>query len=108
MDIALVVPILKNVQSFRKFHRRKREKFGFNFGNFHRDFDYMYTKNVTPGNKTLGSHLKGCYIIYIYIYTNTALCTLSMIIFFKTNCENEKNVSVLLFTKFLISKTLHG
>ena len=35
MDIALVVPILKNVQSFRKFHRRKREKFGFNFGNFY-------------------------------------------------------------------------
>ncbi len=22
------------------------------------DFDYIYTKNVTPGNKTLGSHLK--------------------------------------------------
>ena len=34
MDIALVMPILKNVQCFRKFHRRKREKFGFNFGNF--------------------------------------------------------------------------
>ena len=35
MDIALAVPILKNVQSFRKFYRRKREKFGFNFGNFY-------------------------------------------------------------------------
>ena len=35
MDIALVVPILKNVQSFGKFHRRKREKFGFHFGNFY-------------------------------------------------------------------------
>ncbi len=36
MDITLVVPILKNVQSFRKFHRRKREKFGFNFGKFYK------------------------------------------------------------------------
>ncbi len=60
MDIALVVPILKNVQSFRKFHRRKREKFGFNILEFLLDFDYIYTKNVTPGNKTLGSHLKLC------------------------------------------------
>ena len=29
-DIALVVPILKNVQSLKKFYRGKREKFGFN------------------------------------------------------------------------------
>ncbi len=35
MDIALVVPILKNVQSFRKFHQRKSEKFEFDFGNFY-------------------------------------------------------------------------
>ncbi len=35
MDIALIVPILKNVQSFRKFQGRKREKFKFNFGNFY-------------------------------------------------------------------------
>ncbi len=28
MDIALVVLILKNVQSLRKFHRRKKEKYG--------------------------------------------------------------------------------
>jgi hypothetical protein len=35
-DIALVVPILKNVQSFKKVYRRKiAEKFGFNFGNFY-------------------------------------------------------------------------
>ena len=34
-DVALVVPILKNVQSFKKFYRRKKEKFGFNFGNFY-------------------------------------------------------------------------
>ena len=39
-DIALDVPILKNVQSLKKFYRRKREKFGFNFGNFSvLDFD---------------------------------------------------------------------
>ena len=36
MDIVLVVPILKNVQTFRKFHRRKRDKFGFNFGKFYK------------------------------------------------------------------------
>ncbi len=48
MDITLVVPILKKVQSFRKFHRRKRKKFGFNFWQFSLDFDYIFTKNVIP------------------------------------------------------------
>ena len=45
-DILLVVPALENVQSFKKIHPRRKEKF---------DFEHTFfqnTNNVTPGEKT--------------------------------------------------------